>query len=258
MSTGDTFYMNEMQVYKLSSISPEYQYFLKDHLGNMRLTFTASPGTDVNTATYETASRETEEQQFIRFSDARVITSALLDHTNGSASGNAQRLNGSQNEKYGLGKSLSVMPGDVVSMEVYGKYIDTNSSNWTSALTTLMGQISSHTTGVVTDGINYSSSTNSFPGAYNSLVSKSPTSAPHAYLNWLIFDKNYTFITGGYKQITTAAKESGSDVAHERIHPDADLTITQPGYVYIYVSNEEPNPVEVYFDDFNVTRRRHF
>jgi len=32
---------------------------------------------------------------------------------------------------------------------------------------------------------------------------------PKAYLNWLIFDNNFIFVTGGYKRMTTAAKEAG-------------------------------------------------
>jgi RHS repeat-associated protein len=34
------------------------------------------------------------------------------------------------------------------------------------------------------------------------------------------------------------------------------ITITQPGYIYIYLSNEETSPVEVYFDDFRVTNTK--
>uniref|UniRef100_UPI002476F894 RHS repeat-associated core domain-containing protein n=1 Tax=Lunatimonas salinarum TaxID=1774590 RepID=UPI002476F894 len=30
------------------------------------------------------------------------------------------------------------------------------------------------------------------------------------------------------------------------------MTVTEPGYVYIYVSNENGDPVEVFFDDFSV------
>ena len=71
----------------------------------------------------------------------------------------AERLNGSANEKFGLEKSLSVMPGDIVQLEVYAKYVDPISTHWTTALTTLMGQISSGTPGIVIDGANYSTST---------------------------------------------------------------------------------------------------
>jgi RHS repeat-associated protein len=88
------------------------------------------------------------------------------------------------------------------------------------------------------------------------LQNTSNTGAPRAYLNWLVFDRNYGFITGGFKQITTAAKEAGADVPHELLQMPAPITITQPGYVYIYLSNENPTPVEVYFDDFKVTHTK--
>jgi RHS repeat-associated protein len=40
------------------------------------------------------------------------------------------------------------------------------------------------------------------------------------------------------------------NVAHERLF--GSVTITTPGYMYIYLSNEETTSVEVYFDDFEV------
>ncbi|MEJ0055077.1 MAG: RHS repeat-associated core domain-containing protein [Bacteroidota bacterium] len=103
------------------------------------------------------------------------------------------------------------------------------------------------------DGGSYAASTGSFNAGYPGLLSKTDNGAPKAYLNWLIFDKNYGFITGGFKQITTAAKEAGTDVAHERVAPSSDIAIAQAGYAYIYLSNEAASPVEVYFDDFKVT-----
>jgi len=41
------------------------------------------------------------------------------------------------------------------------------------------------------------------------------------------------------------AKEAGTDVPHERIFNTDPILITQPGYVYIYLSNESPTTVEV-------------
>ncbi|MEP6736027.1 MAG: hypothetical protein ABJA70_10940, partial [Chryseolinea sp.] len=34
------------------------------------------------------------------------------------------------------------------------------------------------------------------------------------------------------------------------------ITIAEAGYVYIYLSNENPTPVEDYFDDFKVTQTK--
>lgn len=79
------------------------------------------------------------------------------------------------------------------------------------------------------------------------------TAAPEAYLNYIVFDEYYNLIAEqtGYQQISEAAKENGSDTPHEKL--EHSLTITTPGYVYIYLSNEENSPIDVFFDDFTVT-----
>jgi RHS repeat-associated protein len=238
--------------------NPEYQYHLKDHLGNVRLTFTTSPMNDSNTATYEDANVNVEQSKFLRCANARRINAAIFDHTNGNSTttGYSERLNGSSNEKFGLARSISVMPGDVVKAEVYAKYLDPNSTNWSSALNALITQIASNTTGVVVDGAGYGNSTQSFPTNFIGLDSTSDNGvAPRAYLNWLVFDRNYKPLKSqtGFKQITTAAKESGADGPHEYLSSPS-ITIQQPGYVYIYLSNESSTTKEVYFDDFKVTQ----
>jgi RHS repeat-associated protein len=52
--------------------------------------------------------------------------------------------------------------------------------------------------------------------------------------------------------LSGAAKETGQDVAHERLF-SPEITIDVAGYVYIFLSNEETTPIDVYFDDFKVT-----
>ncbi len=236
----------------MTGTNPEYQYHMKDHLGNVRMTFTTRRETEANTGTLETVNAASEQSKFLRYDNAKRVYSTLLDHTNGAAIGYAERLNGSANEKYGLARSISVMPGDTVNMEVYAKYIDPTTSNWTAALATLMSQISSGTAGVVVDGAAYPSSTSSFPWAGALSTSGSSGAGPKAYLNWLVFDKNFVLLNGGYMRMTTAAKEAGSDVPHEKL--SGQILVTEPGYVYAYLSNEETTPVEVYFDDFKVTQ----
>jgi|GEM_PF-1677256 len=153
------------------------------------------------------------------------------------------------------------MPGDVISAEVYAKYIDPVSSNWTSALNTLLSQIAAGTApaGTVVDGASYSGSTASFPfpTAAAANTASSSEAGPKAYLNWLVFDRNFNFILSesGYDRISTAPKETGQDVAHELLF-SPQITIKQAGYVYIYISNEESSPLEVYFDDFKVTHTK--
>jgi len=238
-----------------SSSAMEYQYHIKDHLGNVRTTLTSRRDVDNSTATFETASMALEHNRFLRYDDAKRINSVWFDHTrSGGDAHYSQRLNGTANEIYGLAKSLSVMPGDTIKLEVFAKYVDPNVADWTTTLANLLAQIASNTAGVVVDGVSYNASTTSFP-VFGSVPGKSTdTGGPKAYLNWLVFDRDFILRDAGYTQMTDAGKENGQGegVEHERLFKQ--LVIGTPGYVYAYLSNEGPTPVEVYFDDFTVTQ----
>lgn len=72
------------------------------------------------------------------FSDQVTVTVA----NSGPGTYYSTRLSASPTEKYGLARSLSVMPGDVVDIEVYVKYIDEDPQNWTPLLNNLFAAIS--------------------------------------------------------------------------------------------------------------------
>jgi len=168
----------------------------------------------------------------------------------------AQRLSGRDGEKIGLTRSISVMPGDKVNIEVYAKYYDPTASN-EATFANLMSAIINNIgvpAGTFVDGAGYGLSTNlPFTPGWGA---KDGTGAPPmAYLNWMVFDRDYSQDLGrsGYMRITTNAKETGTNATHDKLF-SPEITITQPGYVYIWLSNENPTPVEVYFDDFKVTQ----
>src|SRR5690606_37355276 len=101
--------------------APEYQYHLKDHLGNVRLTFTTAPEAQSTTATLEPENAGDEYAAFVGYSTARTAQSSLLDHPNRDSTGYAQRLSGGAHDRIGLVRALSVMPGDTSRGEVYAK-----------------------------------------------------------------------------------------------------------------------------------------
>ena len=76
-------------------------------------------------------------------------------------------------------------------------------------------------------------------------------------MNYILFDRDFNYLTGGFKRVTTAAREYGQGtnqtegIGHERLYFD-DIVVTQAGYAYIYFSNENESTVEVFFDDFKV------
>ena len=190
-----------------------------------------------------------------------AVNSTLLDHTNSGSTHYAERLNGSANEKIGLAKSLSVMPGDTVYMEVYAKYVDASNPSNTTALNNLISSIAAGTAtaGTVIDGAGYATAgSTTFPYAGLNGTGGESGAGPKAYLNYISFTRDYHPILNdpsqtGFIRMTTVAKENGSNVTHEHLY--AQVIVKQAGYMYIYLSNEESSPVEVYFDDFNVQRK---
>ncbi|WP_422360231.1 RHS repeat-associated core domain-containing protein [Reichenbachiella sp.] len=236
----------------------EYQYHLKDHLGNVRATFKEDGDIDPSFAAFEQDKQANEANYFTGYDGMVKITAELFNHT---AGGNTSiRLNGSANEREGLSKSLKVKPGDVIDMEVYAKYfLQSESGGWTNAMNTMVSNIASNAGGIVVDGGGIGADANPFvdwSGKAN------PTSAPEAYLNYMVFDEYYNLISEltGHQQISELAKETGINVTeenptgedHEKL--EHSITITQTGYVYIYLSNEEDTPIDVFFDDFTVTQ----
>jgi len=236
-----------------------YQYVLKDYLGNERVTFTTKNEQDQSLATLETANAATEQGKFLYYTEAVKVNTPLFDHTNAGTTYYSTRLNGSANERTGLAKSLSVMPGDTVKAEVHAKYLDTNSSNWTTALNNLITSIANSTApvGTFVDG-GAVGSTGGVTAPFGGLLNKGSETgtAPKAYLNYLIFDRNYVLLNGGFVRMSENAREYGQDGAHEKLA--AQFVITQPGYVYIYLSNDNAAlggaNVETYWDDMKITQ----
>lgn len=247
-----------------------YQYHLKDHLGNVRITFTTKDETEETLATLETTNENEERANFLKYDDIRKVNSTLFDHTNNGTTQYAMRLSGTPEETYGLARSIAVMPGDVISAEVFAKYVDLSQPDVTTALEDFIGAIVAGATapGTIIDGGGYGS-----PAAatmpYGNLLNKTTEGpgAPKAYLNWIVFDKNFVPIAtkSGFERITSIAMENGllapEGVLHEKLETYSSQTqsneilIEEPGYVYIYLSNEEPG-TEVYFDDFKVTHTK--
>jgi RHS repeat-associated protein len=237
----------------MTGATPEYQYYLKDHLGNVRVTFTSAPTTITSTATLESASAGDEQSKFLYYDEAVKVNYALFDHSRKGTTRYAARLNGSAKERVGLARSISVMPGDVVKMQVFAKYLDTDRSNWSSALTSFMTSVATGSVpaGTIVDGGAAGSIGNaSFPLGQWLDKSTSAGAGPKAYLNYVVFDRNFRYTDGGYVRVTENARETGAGTDHEQLAKE--ITITTPGYVYVYLSNENETPVDVYFDDFSV------
>jgi RHS repeat-associated protein len=239
---------NEGRIVKAGS-TWEYQYFLKDHLGNVRITFTTKPqAASIVSATFESGTQSSEQNTFNNYSS---ITFDLVDHTDpGTTYQKVQLLNGGTNGRVGLAKSISVMPGDVIAISAYGKYMNLRStSNTTPLITSLAAAfgVSSSSLGdqlKVYNGLNNYASTVS-GGNHNS----DDDSAPKAFVTILFFDRNYNFLDAAWDQVTTAGAQTSATIKQPHDLVSVTARAKETGYAYVFISNEHPTLVDVYFDD---------
>ncbi|UCS92407.1 RHS repeat-associated core domain-containing protein [Echinicola marina] len=230
----------------------EYQYHLKDHLGNVRATFKGEIQKEKYLATFEPEDQDYESTYFSRYGEVTRINADIFDHTDdGTGDTYSMRLNGTGNEIEGLAKSLAVKPGDWIDAEVYVKYLDpsttgTPGSPWAQLIQDLGNNASS----VVVDGASAGTEPLLFQGLMG--YEDDDSDGPQAYLNILVFDEQYNLLYSAYETVTAEAEEDGTDKDHLYISISS-VTIEKPGFVYIYLSNESSSPIEVFFDDFKIT-----
>lgn len=224
----------------LSSITGyDYQYHLKDHLGNVRVTFSTEPENYTMIETFETG-EENGWQDLHRATNANANTTTGGDEVELLQSGQT-----------GAMIFLSVNKRDTINLSVQANYETAPSGNnflgtaYNSLFTSFDNVYGSGAEGGV------SSTSTVFDDALNGtdMGGKDDAStAPRAFLNYIFFDKEMGYVSSGFTQITTAAQGVG---VHETVTRDIP-PFEQDGYVLAYLSNENQEAVNVHFDDFTI------
>ncbi len=255
--------INDSLGYVSSNIQWIYDYFIKDHLGDDRLTLTEETQTDLYGASMEPASAALENQLFNNVSTTQYSKPAGFDSD--TANHDVSRLNGTSgtstpsNPRMGPSIVLQVMAGDTLAFGVQGWYsaiVQSPPSNDNVAgvisdlITTLSGGVISAGQGKLTSGEFPDNNTNPLqPGMLSLLTTDSSgnytPSQPKAYLNWVSFDGQFNMMneSGNSGSIQIPSITSG-----EHAQPLTDSFVVQKnGYIYIYVSNE--SSMDVFFDN---------
>jgi RHS repeat-associated protein len=231
-------------------------YFVKDHLGNVRMVLTEEQKTDAYpAATMESASATTEEALYSNVNTTRVdkpsgypYDSYLDPHYKVS------KVRG-DGQKIGPGMVLKVMAGDKINLRVSsywnsGVSPDPNPANpLNDLIAVLSGSIAPLAAGKASSS-DLSGSSVFSSRAQSFLNSRSYTSTkPKAYAQWVFFDEQFKYISSnsGFEQVGN----SGQLTPHIR----SNLPVDKNGYVYVYVSNETTN-LDVFFDNLQVTHIR--
>ncbi len=217
----------------------EYQYYLKDHLGNVHVTFTTKTQTaNTVSAGFESANQTTEATKFKNYPTTSHINVVASNANTGS---NSLYLNGAASGQVGLAKDYSVMPGDVVQIQAYAKYLTpsgtgSNLINFAPALLAAfnLGTPAPGETGTASSAVQRWGQLEA-SGNGNGSTSNS---TPKVFVTILLFDRNYNFLDVSYQQLGSPGTQMS-----------ASYTVREPGYAYLYVSNEHATQVDVYFDD---------
>lgn len=230
----------------------EYQYHLKDHLGNVRVTFTTkAQTTTTSTADFEAASNGA-------FTNYNRTGFDLVDHTDAGATKTYVQWLQSGN-RVGIAKSMAVMPGDQVTISAWAKYrnLSTTNPNAAPLITTLASAfgVGAGSTGdqlKLYNGLNYYAGTVT-SGNHDTWATDDET-PPKLFVTILFFDKEYNFVDAAWDQVGTAGLQTSATVK-EPPHDLLSKTASAPvaGFAYVFVSNEHPYSVDAYFDDVTVS-----
>jgi RHS repeat-associated protein len=243
----------------------EFDYFVKDHLGNTRMLLSEERKNDIYQATMEPAKRAFEVALFgDKVNSTAKPKSELISGAFDTDAANTMvsKVNGTTEEgRVGPGVILKVMSGDKIRAFTKAWYkrneVDNNSqTGLTSILTNLLSQLTpgisnlAHgtTTGTVTNGLLQ-------PGMQNLLGTQTPgQNAPKAYLNWVLLDEEEFKMVDG-NAVPVPFIDNG-DLQSRLLDAGngGEIEMKKNGYLYVFVSNESKG--DVYFDDIRVEHNR--
>jgi RHS repeat-associated protein len=256
-----------------------FDYFIKDHLGNVRMVLTDEQQIDKYPVASLEPAKMVMEKNYYDIQEANVVdkstATGISNYINDNGIGNnpedavfsaanstkLYRLN-SNTAKTGLGITLKVIAGDKI--DVLGKsYYFQNSSGSgnnsnipiTDILNAFLNAPATATTtavhGTVTAAaINTPAGIAGITNMMNQqgTQSNAAPSKPRAFINVIFFDEQFKAVDYKISMVgnNSTVKDHYADLQN--------IAVPKNGFVYIYCSNE--SPVNVYFDNLQVVHTR--
>lgn len=235
-----------------------FDYFIKDHLGNVRMVLTEDEQSDqYPSATMETATQALEDK-FYRIVNRTDKPPALQGNpAYDQRYGQKMSLLSSSGNKIGPSILLKVMSGDLVRAktdyyyQANGAQVNTNTLlndlaanllihlNAGQAGHTAKSQSATINTSVLSDAM--------VQGLISTQNSNYDPNRPKAHLNYIVFDEQFKAVQRGSMQV-----QANGPLQNALTPPD--VTIAKNGWIYVFVNNESQQ--SVYFDNFQVTHER--
>jgi RHS repeat-associated protein len=261
----------------------DYDYFIKDYLGNVRMVLTDEqkqdiyPAATLENVTYNNGTAISVEDDFYNIDVSKIVDQAMAFgipvypnnngiynnnyHSNTTAnSARLYKLNASGNtpaDKTGLGVILKVMAGDAIN--IFGKSFHkmpvagySSSVNGVIVSELINGFAGSSL--ISAKGVTGSQITGQpgFPTSLNQLIGNQPDQSanrPKAAINWIILDEQFKMVGGGFDMVGAAVNPDGTFKTHDN-STIPTINIPKNGYIYVYCSNE--SQYDVFFDNLQV------
>ena len=235
-----------------------YDYFIKDHLGNVRTVLTEQKDTSFYLAGFEAATRAKENALFYNIPETCVWRDNSFPPDPGpNVNDSISSLLGST-KPIGAALGLKVMAGDRFDVGVQYYYKGWSSSDNgnvdNNAILDLLGTLITSVEGaaagkVPPGGLGTALSTPLFTGIDDFLDNQSyDTLKPKAYLNWILLDEQFNYVPSGSGFLQVDQEADIYSLAN------TNVSIVKSGYLFVYVSNTS-NTLAVNFDNLAV---RHY
>jgi len=250
-----------------------YDYFVKDHLGNIRMVLTEERQNDTYwPLTFEGASGsedmkmqdmywENANGQSIDIANSRdnIHPAFNINGSNGSYAIMLKKSTGA----IGAAKLLKVMSGDKIHTKVDYFFANNTNNSAANGLNSLVGSLlsalplSGSVPGSIHEGATaITNQINVDPGALSFFGPESgsdgATQPPKAYLHVLLFDEMFN-LDAQNSFVQRVANTPGTPGSISKLTNDA-VQVKKNGYAYLYISNESEEVV--YFDNLLLTHER--
>ncbi|UPK67371.1 DUF6443 domain-containing protein [Chitinophaga filiformis] len=236
-----------------------YDYFEKDHLGNVRTVLTDQTDFTMYAATMETEVAAQEVALFNNVEETRTeVPSGYPADETTEKNKFAAKLNAKAGgKKIGPSLVLRVMAGDTVQIKAKAFYksqgpTDNNGKapveDMVAGLVQAFGGVASENGSHASDAIvnNTPFNTDFYNNNYQRLKEKNQdngqSNRPKAYLNFVLFDDDFKLVedNSGVRQV----KESPDELQELGVEK---MAVEKSGFLYVYTSNESQQ--DVFFDN---------
>lgn len=248
-----------------------YDYFVKDHLGNVRSNVTAEPIDNVYRAKHEIVSANIEQLVFDNIPNVRANKpgSTAIDDAM------AARLDGAQaNTRIGTAIMLQTMPGDRFNISVdafyEGEHTQTDDVSTEDVISSLLSTLTHGADYVGTPISELPENMRTVTTALgnpellgqldNLLNSNNNVNAPKAHLNYLFFNDKMELVPGSSGSVQVPSNSTGiggwttispSGNGITGVAPSTGVVSPGAGFLLVYIDNQSIGK-EVWFDNLMI------